>query len=60
MARRWGELVREFTGGNPEIERILKNRYEQDPTVGRPDGDPRMLEYMAYLQKARKAGQTAE
>ncbi len=60
MARRWGELVREFTGGNPEIERVLKNRYEQDPTVGRPDGDPRMLEYMAYLQKAREAVKAAE
>ncbi len=60
LAQRWSELVREFTGGNPEIARVLKNRYQQDPTVGRPDGDPRMLEYMAYLQKAGTAGLAAE
>lgn len=60
MARSGGELVREFTGGNPEIARVLQNRYQQDPTAGRPDGDPRMREYMAYLQKARTADQAAE
>ena len=52
MAKRWMELVKEFTGGDPGIERVLKNKYEADPTVGRPDMDPRMLEYMAYINKA--------
>lgn len=42
MARRWMELVREFTGGDPGIERVLANKYKQDPTAGRPDMDPRM------------------
>jgi len=52
LATRWMELVREFSGGNPEIERVLEAKYRADPTVGRPDMDPRMLEYMAYVQKS--------
>lgn len=54
LAKRWMELVREFTGGDPGIERVLANKYKQDPTAGRADMDSRMLEYIAYIDKALK------
>ena len=57
MARRWMELVRQFTGGDPGIERVLRTRYEADPTGGHPQGNPRTNEYMAYVQKALAVGQ---
>ena len=55
LARRWMALVNEFTGGNPEIEKVLRARYQEDPTVGRPDGNTRMLEYIEYISKALAA-----
>lgn len=52
MARRWMELVKDFTGGDPGIEDSLRRGYQDDPTWGRSDMDPRMNEYMGYIQKA--------
>ncbi len=60
LARRWMALVDEFTGGNPEIARALRNAYQQDPTFGRPDMDPRMNEYMEYISRATAAAKQAE
>ncbi|MEO8285107.1 MAG: MerR family transcriptional regulator [Chloroflexota bacterium] len=54
MAHRWMELVREFTGGDPGIQKTLGEAYKQDPSAG-GRVDPRMLEYMAYIDKALAA-----
>jgi hypothetical protein len=51
LAKRWMGLVREFSGGNPGIEKVLKTSYKEDPTQG-GRLDPRMLEYMEYISKA--------
>jgi len=51
MARKWMSLVREFSGGDPGIERSLENAYKEDPSMGGLT-DPRMLEYMDYIGKA--------
>lgn len=55
LAKRWGGLVNEFTGGDAGIERVLRAKYEDDPTFGRPDMDPRMGEYMEYVNRAMGA-----
>lgn len=56
-ARRWMELVREFTGGDPGIAQSLKRMYENEkPQDIHPSFDPRMGEYMAYINKALAAG----
>jgi len=55
-ARRWRELVEQFTGGDPGIEKTLRNRYQEDPTAG-GRVDPRMLEYIEYINKAWEASQ---
>lgn len=52
LANRWRELINEFTGGNREIEGVLRKGYQKDPTFGRPEGDPQMGEYMQYITKA--------
>ena len=54
MARKWISLVREFTGGDPGIERSLKNAYQEDPRMGGLM-DPRMLEYRDYIDKTLAA-----
>ena len=55
LARRWMGLVREFTGGNPGIEKSLGTMYQQETTVHGMDTGP-MKEMMAYIQKAMEAG----
>jgi MerR family transcriptional regulator, thiopeptide resistance regulator len=58
LAERWMALVQEFTGGDPGIERSLGNIYKQEqPKDIHPAMDPRMREYMAFIQKARAASQ---
>ena len=47
LARRWGELVRAFTGGNPGIEKSLGPLYQQEPAMGARFGlDPQLFAYM--------------
>ena len=48
LAKRWMELVGEFTGGNPEIERSVGNMWRQEETVHGIDTG-RMREMMAYV-----------
>lgn len=55
LALRCNELVREFTGGDPGIEKALRTMYAQEPVRPAAWGvaaDPRLPEYTAYLQKA--------
>jgi DNA-binding transcriptional MerR regulator len=55
LARRWEELVNEFTGGNPEIERAVSKLYEENPPELAQVVDPRMRDYMDYVTRALKA-----
>lgn len=58
LAKRWMNLVREFSGGNREIEKALETSYKEDSSQeGRLD--PRMLEYMEYISKATSSNRQA-
>ena len=47
LARRWKELLREFTGGNPGIQKGLNTMYEEEPEVRSRTGiDPALMEYI--------------
>lgn len=50
LARRWGELVQMFSGGNPNIEGKLAKAYREAPKFGAQLG--LTPELMAYVQKA--------
>jgi DNA-binding transcriptional MerR regulator len=53
LAARWRELVREFTGGNPNIERKVRAAYAQDPALGRRSGlDPQLFAYVNVAIRA--------
>jgi DNA-binding transcriptional MerR regulator len=46
LASRWRELVREFTGGNPDIERKVRAAYVEEPKLMQRAGlDPQLLAY---------------
>ncbi len=54
LARRWMELVREFTGGDPGIERSLSNMWQQEENIhGVDTGEVR--EMGAYINRALAA-----
>jgi DNA-binding transcriptional MerR regulator len=56
LARRWKELVEEFTGGNPGITQSLGRVWKEETTVhGMDTGNMRGL--MGYVQKAWAAGE---
>jgi|GEM_PF-539850 len=56
LARRWMALIQEFTGGDPGIERSLATMYQEErPQDIHPSLDPRMGEYMAFINKAAPA-----
>jgi DNA-binding transcriptional MerR regulator len=47
LARRWTELLREFTGGNPGIQQGLNTMYAEEPEVRSRTGiDPALMEYI--------------
>jgi DNA-binding transcriptional MerR regulator len=55
LARRWGELVRAFTGGNPGIEKSLGTMYQQEPAMGARFGlDARLFDYVNRAMAAAK------
>jgi DNA-binding transcriptional MerR regulator len=58
LARRWRELVREFTGGNPGIEQSLSALYRQEPTVAGLDtqGMRPLMEYVSKALAAKRVG----
>jgi hypothetical protein len=59
LARRWQELVREFTGGDPGITKSLGRVWQEETTVHGMDTGP-MRQLMGYVQKAWEAGKSAK
>jgi len=59
LARRWKELVEEFTGGDPGIGQSLGRLWQEEPTVHGKDAAP-IRELMGYVGKAWEAGKTAK
>jgi DNA-binding transcriptional MerR regulator len=55
LAQRWTGLVREFTGGNPGIEKSLRTLYQQEPRVAGMDTGS-MREMGEYISRAVAAG----
>jgi len=52
LAKRWGELVHEFTGGNPGIEQSLGKMYREEPSARERTGiDQKMFEYIGRAVK---------
>ena len=51
LARRWMELVQEFTGGNPEIERSMDRVWQQEENIHGIETRP-MRETMEYVSRA--------
>jgi DNA-binding transcriptional MerR regulator len=58
LVRRWVELVHEFTGGDPGIERSLGNMYRQEVEIHGIDTSS-MREMMAYVSRAMAASKDA-
>ena len=54
LAKRWMELVNEFTGGDPSVERPVANMWQQEETIHGID-TVQMREMMAYISRAMAA-----
>lgn len=55
LARRWQELIQEFTGGDAGIESALRNMYGQEPQLRQQTGmDPSLMEFVAQAAAAVK------
>jgi hypothetical protein len=54
LARRWMELVEEFTGGDPGISQSLGNVWQEQESVGGMEAE-HMRELMDYIGKANAA-----
>ncbi len=59
LARRWMELVGEFTGGDPGIARSVGNMWRQEDTIHGID-TAQMREMMAYVSQAMAASNREE
>jgi hypothetical protein len=47
LAKRWNELVLEFTGGDPGITKSLSNFYQGEPQAAAQNGlDPAIFDYI--------------
>ncbi|HZU12967.1 MAG TPA: MerR family transcriptional regulator [Chloroflexota bacterium] len=56
MATRWQGLIREFSGGNPEIEKTMAEMYRNEPKVRDFAGvDPALLDYVGKAMAARQS-----
>ncbi len=55
MAKRWMELVNEFTGGDPGIARSVQRVWEGESTIHGSETSP-IRELMGYVGQAIKAG----
>jgi MerR family transcriptional regulator, thiopeptide resistance regulator len=58
LARRWMELVNEFTGGDPGIERSVGAMWRQEVEIHGMDTSS-MREMMAYVSRAMAASKDA-
>jgi DNA-binding transcriptional MerR regulator len=57
LAKRWTELVHEFTGGDPGIEAGVRSVYRGEPSVRERSGlDPTIIEYMGRACAAASGG----
>lgn len=56
LAARWSGLIRQFTGGDPEITKSLKTMYEQEgpEKASRGMADPELMEYAQRAIAARE------
>jgi DNA-binding transcriptional MerR regulator len=54
LARRWGELVNAFTGGNPEIAQSLKKMWQEEENIHGMDTRA-MRELWEYLARGKPA-----
>jgi MerR family transcriptional regulator, thiopeptide resistance regulator len=55
LARRWRELLSEFTGGDPGIQRSLNRMYEQEPSARERTGiDPAIREFIGKAMAASR------
>ena len=53
LAKRWGGLIAEFTGGDPGIERSLKTMYLSEPAAPQKFGMPAdMMRLSEYIRKS--------
>ena len=59
LARRWMELVQEFTGGDPGIERSLGNMWRQEESIHGMETGP-MREMGEYVSRALAASEESE
>lgn len=59
LARRWKDLIHEFTGGDPGITDSLRKMYEQEDNIAGMDV-PAMRPLMAYIEKALAAAKKSE
>jgi DNA-binding transcriptional MerR regulator len=59
LARRWRELIQEFTGGDPGVAKSLGRMYQEEPTVRGQDTGP-MRAMGEYIGKALQAGKKPE
>ena len=57
LARRWQDLIEQFTGGDPGIRRSLQRMYEQEGVEAASRGMV-SAELAAYVQQAIAAGQS--
>jgi len=55
LAKRWMELVNEFTGGDPEIAKAVKTMYSQESALAAQNGlDPWLFDYIGQAIAAEK------
>jgi DNA-binding transcriptional MerR regulator len=59
LVRRWMELVQEFTGGDPGIERALGNMWRQEESIHGMETGP-MREMGEYVSRALAASERPE
>ncbi|MBK7644606.1 MAG: MerR family transcriptional regulator [Planctomycetes bacterium] len=56
LAKRWGELLALFTGGDPAIARSLSKMHQSEPSVSQRNGlDPQLMEYVGRARAALRA-----
>lgn len=61
LSARWDALVKEFTGGNPEIEQALSNMYRNEPAIAnQPKGVDLDSDVFSYVDNASSSSKKNE